>query len=393
MGCIHPTAASSSSKNLVYTFNVTSLTGTTPEYHWEIMWKVQIFEQGVPKGYFYGGYDTKLSLVYSPTTGAYSYDSSASSSVWDLSDCTVPSPISLVSGLTVDGYSITDTDKKTLYSSENPFCSYTRAPTFSPSVVPTFRPTSQPSVTPSVAPTVSPSVSFSPTRIPSRSPTSASGGGGSGKTPSPTINSIVAQITASTDVGGLTSSDVDAGVISAFNQITADTLSISADQVNTTSVVDVSGRRLSSSLRIADAGVVRFTYVITVGLTSAGYADGDAAITAFQTLLNNKFSNATTGSKLISLALTAGSTTVTSSTVLVFYTTAVDATFTFIEVKTGTPTSAPVAGNGGNGSDDDGQDTTPIIIGAVVGGTVLLALVAVGFYFGVKRRNEKVNPS
>jgi hypothetical protein len=156
MGCIHPAEVN---KDQVFSFQVSPLpSSTVPEFHWEIMWKVQIIERGVMKGYFYGGFDTELVLNYNANLEEFSLDAINSADLWDLSDCTIPSPISLVSGLIIDGYSITDTDKQVIYSAEDPFCSVTRAPTFSPSVSPSF-PTVAPPTTPSSAPTASSSVS------------------------------------------------------------------------------------------------------------------------------------------------------------------------------------------------------------------------------------------
>lgn len=164
-GCIHPVSAGEDTKDQVFIFDISSLSDSDPEFHWEIMWKVQIIESGVPKGYYYGGFETGLVVLYDAAENTFVYDEESSVDVWDLSDCDTPSPVTLVSGLAVDGYSITDTNKKIVYSSENPFCSYTRAPTFSPTKAPTYRPSTLPSTSPTVLP------SLSPTHTPTLSPT------------------------------------------------------------------------------------------------------------------------------------------------------------------------------------------------------------------------------
>jgi hypothetical protein len=411
MGCIHPINAN---KNLIYTFDISSITDSVPEYHWEIMWKVQIVESGVFKGYFYGGYDTTLVINYNAQGGTYSYDGS-SSDVWDLSACTTPSPVSLVSDLVVDGYSITDTEKKTLYSSENPFCSYTRAPTFSPSVSPTFRPSASPSVSPTFRPSVSPSFvptfqpsakptlsptrspSVSPTRSPSVSPTSAPTARpttlstGRDPTPSPTIVSLVAQIDASTDLTGLSEAQVDAGVRTAFTKLTAETLSVTTGDISISSVTNVA-RRLSGSTaglsgRSLATSKARISFTVSVSLTRAGFANGTAAVSTFGRLLTAKYTAASTSSELISLAVNSGSTTVTSATVITISSPTVDPDFTLIEVKTGTPTSAPHSQ-----SADDDAETTNIIIGVVVGGTAFMAMVAAAAYYMCGASVGKISP-
>jgi DNA-binding beta-propeller fold protein YncE len=142
MGCIHP--PSGFGKNQIFTFSVNSLpTNEIPEFHWEIMWQVQIIQEGVSFGDYHGGFDTELVLNYDSELKKFTYDSS-SCNVWDLSECSaIPrSPsLALVSDLAVDGYSITDADKKNLYSFENPFCSHFPSPsiitqTLSPPNVP-----------------------------------------------------------------------------------------------------------------------------------------------------------------------------------------------------------------------------------------------------------------
>jgi hypothetical protein len=404
MGCIHPVAGIPTSKSLVYRFNVSSLTsgGALPEYHWEIMWRVQVVEGGVPKALFYGGYDTTLVLDYDPSTTTYTYDDSESSGVWDLSDCTTPTPVSLVSGLTVDGYSITDTDKKTLYSSEDPFCSYTRPPTTAPSHTPTTKPSAMPSTLPSVAPTHQPTVSMSPTRAPSSTPTlvptpvpTKKAGAPSAPTPSPTVNSVLAQLTASTDLTGVSASEVDQGVQDAFAELTAEALGLAADAINITSITDVSRRRLGGSSatsgRSLTASRARITFTILVYLVGEGFSNGTVAISTYTTRLTTKYAATSTPADLLALAILKGSTTVTTSTVLSVSAPTIDTSFVLIEIKTGTPTMAPGKGSGG---DDDDGDTTSIIIGVVVGGTVLLVAVAVGMYFFCfKGQAGKITPN
>jgi hypothetical protein len=204
----------------------------------------------------------------------------------------------------------------------------------------------------------------------------------------------VVQFTATTDLAGLSASEVDAGVLSAFQQLTADTLGTDADSVNITSVTDTSTRRRhllggASSRSLAGKGVkIEFVILFILEKTSTP-SNATAVVVSYETLLANKFLSSTVGSELITLALSSGSTTVTSSTVVTLTAPTVDRSYIVIIVKTGAPTAVPAE----RGADDDSAaDMTPIIIGVAVGGGVLLLLLVAALYFFTGKGTGKIEP-
>jgi hypothetical protein len=215
------------------------------------------------------------------------------------------------------------------------------------------------------------------------------------------ITTIV-KFNATTDVSGVNSTQVDQGVIEAFKNMTGETLGVDADAVNVTSVSDIVTRRarhlvgLGSSHRALDSAGVRIAFTILVILEQTPYSSPTVAVTTYDSLLTTKFTAGSTGSQLVALAVSKGSTSVTSSTVISLTAPVVNYNYVLIVVQTGAPSSAPTAaiveprGSGGGGSS---TDMTPIIIGVAVGGAALLIiLVAAYFYCGGGKYASKIEP-
>jgi len=282
-------------------------------------------------------------------------------------------------------------------------------PTFSPSTVPSLAPSSTPSVIPTYRPSVSPSVP--PTAVPSISPSSAGSASPTSRpptlsptgkprpptpepTPGPTIaivTNTVVQFSATSEITGITAAQVDDGVKSAFQEVTANKLSLEPEDIQITNVTDVVVRRLDTSTetRLLATSKVSIAFVVYVILEQTEYDSAPVAVDAYDALLTQLFTSPSVGSDLVTLAVSLGSTTIDSNTVIVCSAPIVNRNFTIIEVRTGAPTAAPVASrhvSGGNG----GSDTTPIIIGAVVGGCVFLALVGGLLYYLL--RSKKIEP-
>jgi hypothetical protein len=198
---------------------------------------------------------------------------------------------------------------------------------------------------------------------------------------------------------GLNSSEVDSGVLSAFQQLTADTLGVDVDTVNITGVTDTTpGRRLGLGSRTLTGGGgkgVKISFVILVVLEKSSHpSNATALVVSYDTLLSQKFVSSSTGGDLISLAILKGST-IPSGTVVTLAAPTVNYNYLVIIVKTGAPTASPVEQIGGGGDDDDSAaDMTPIIIGVAVGGGVLLiALFAALYYFtGGGKGASKIEP-
>lgn len=196
------------------------------------------------------------------------------------------------------------------------------------------------------------------------------------------------QFSASTDLNGITSSDVDEGVIDAFKDVTGNTLGVNPNDVNVTSVTDVA-RRLGSR-KLTSSGV-RLTFVVVVVLEKTSYNNGTHAVTSYDALLAKKFTNSTTGKALIALAITLGSKTVNNSTIITLNAPTVDYNFNIIIVQTGAPSAAPeIVTRSSN--DDSGQDMTPIIIGVAVGGGAFIIILLASFYYFSGSKGRKIEP-
>jgi hypothetical protein len=201
----------------------------------------------------------------------------------------------------------------------------------------------------------------------------------------PTSVSLLVQISASTEINGLTATQADDAFLNAFSQLTATALSLSKDAVHVNSIEDITRRRLSlldqgqgqSQQMRGLSSQMKLTFVITTLLGSSGnnglgFRNGSVAVATYRNLLSSKYSNPVTATELITMALNFGSTSLTSSSVLTLSPPLVDEIFTLIEVKTGAPTIAPSSQNG-----DSNNDEFPKLIIILVGISIIsLGLVA-----------------
>lgn len=212
----------------------------------------------------------------------------------------------------------------------------------------------------------------------------------------------VVQFAASTEVDGLSASEVDSGVLDAFKSVTADTLGLTSDDINITSVTDVNNtattrqRRLGGGVGVVGRSLAgskraKISFVVIIVMEKTAFTNKTVAVQTYDALLDQKFTNSSTGSQLVSLAIQLGST-VPAGTVVTFTAPTVDYSYTVIIVKTGAPTSVPAE----RATDDDsssGQDMTPIIIGvAVGGGALIIILLASFYYFSGGKSSRKIEP-
>jgi hypothetical protein len=143
---------------------------TSPEFSWEIMYLAQVVQNGHLLDSYNGAFNTHMEFSYAHSTGTLSLlsKSEGRDDGIDQSDCST-STMSLVSDLSLKGWSITDTNKQQQLSAKTPYCFHTQLPTLTPSSSPTFVPSVSPFVVPTYSPSGSPSTR--PTRLPSTSPT------------------------------------------------------------------------------------------------------------------------------------------------------------------------------------------------------------------------------
>jgi hypothetical protein len=144
IGCIDPSFASSGDQliNLaIYPNTKDREVEDTPAFSWEIMYLVQVIQNGQLMDSYYGGYRTQMEFRYTHSSGTLTLSSKTDGSVGngdavDVSGCADP-VVGLMSEfhlVPLKGWSIVDINNKhEPVSGRNPFCFHTR-PSFSPPI-------------------------------------------------------------------------------------------------------------------------------------------------------------------------------------------------------------------------------------------------------------------
>jgi hypothetical protein len=165
IGCISPASSSSSSSlpsgdqliNLaIYSNRADDGEEEIPvAFSWEIMYLVQVIQNGRLMDSYYGGYRTQMEFSYTHSSGTLTLSSKTDGPVGngdavDVSGCEDPVVVELVSELplSLKGWSIVDINNKhEPYSARNPLCFHTQSALFSsiPSPVLSIDPVAPPS--------------------------------------------------------------------------------------------------------------------------------------------------------------------------------------------------------------------------------------------------------
>jgi hypothetical protein len=137
----------------------------SPAFSWEIMYLVQVIQNGRLVDSYHGGFHTQMEFSYTHSSGTLALTSKTEGATGngdavDVSGC--EDPVVRLTDLTLKGWSLVDVRDNKVVSARNPFCYHTQYPTsanptFSPSIVPTFSPSVPTTFRPSSLPSAFPS--------------------------------------------------------------------------------------------------------------------------------------------------------------------------------------------------------------------------------------------
>ena len=269
----------------------------------------------------------------------------------------------------------------------------TEVPTSQPSGAPSIEMTGVPSSEPSGVPSSEPSVvpSGDPSGVPSGGPTTTAL-----LTSSPTIfipTVSVVSFSTLAQLGGVTAGDMDLHAQEAFLSVTADSMTeVEASDLVITSMDTVVGRRLvDATLDIeiqAEGGndsarkrklssVVDITFTTITTLEGSGYSSATALAEGLEAEVAVAYADPATATAFTQEAEALGSTTVDSTTVVVFEEPVLDTSSVTEEtVKTSAPTVTAATRSSGSGNND--EDTLIMIAVLVIVG--ILVIMTVGGY-------------
>lgn len=193
---------------------------------------------------------------------------------------------------------------------------------------------------------------------------------------------------ASVDMENIATADFDAAAELSFRMVTAEAAGLTYESVIVTSVSDASSVPSSHKRKLSSLAIA-IDYTLQAVMESMGYSDPEDMATSMQTSISDAYADPTTSEQFVTTAVSLGSSTITPSTsVTIAAPTFGSTTWETIDTPFPTPSPTPQKSSSGNSASDS---STYIIVGSVVGGALVIAIIAAAFVYFIKARKLSSN--